>query len=69
MISKIKNKILEIYKKCYKKLENFFQNDFEKEAKNVFIYCKDLIDNNMFFQFLFNSVMLGAVYLVVTNIH
>ena len=70
MLSNIKNKILEIYKKYYKKLENFFEKDFEKGAfKNVFISCKDLMDNNMFFEFLFNIVMVGAVYLVATNIH
>ena len=50
----------------YKKLKSFFEKDFS--FKNSFIYFKDLINENIFFEFLFNLLMLGVAYLIVTNI-
>ena len=67
--NKIKGKFAEIYNDFivdYKKLKSFFEKDFS--FKNSFIYFKDLINENIFFEFLFNLLMLGVAYLIVTNI-
>ena len=66
--NKIKDKFAEIYNAFiidYKKLKSFFEKDFS--FKNSFSYFKELINENIFFEFLFNLLMLGVAYLIVDN--
>ena len=61
--NKIKRIFAEIYNDFiigYKKLKSFFEKDFS--FKNSYIYFKDLINENIFFEFLFNLLMLGVAY-------